>query len=224
MQYVYDYSWILQYAPELLRGLGVTLALTAGGVSIGLILGLCLAFIRSRKPNKFHMLIVAYVELIRNTPYMIQLFFVFFGLPQAGIKIDAMTAALLGTALNVTAYSSEIFRAGIQSIPRGQIEAAQSLALSPVQTFRYVILAPALQKMWPALSSQVVIIMLGTSVVSQIAVEDLTFVASFIQSRNFRSFETYIFLLLVYLVVAFLMRWGLTLLGQKIFSRRAGRV
>jgi polar amino acid transport system permease protein len=95
--------------------------------------------------------------------------------------------------------------------------------MSPFQTFRYVVLLPALQKIWPALSSQIVIVMLGSSVVSQIAAEDLTFAANFIQSRNFRAFETYIASTLIYLVLSILLRQALAWMGRMIFPRRLAR-
>lgn len=224
MHYIYDFSWIAQYGPELLAGLGITLVITAFGVAFGLTLGLILAWIATHMKSPWHYGVEAYVEVIRNTPFMIQLFFIFFGLPQMGLKIDALTAAFIATAMNLAAYACEIFRAGIIATPKGQIEAGHSLGMSRGEIFRHIILTPALEKIWPALSSQIVIIMLGTSVVSQIAVEDLTFVASFIQSRNFRSFETYLFLLGAYLLLAFLLRAALTRLGQYLFSRKTKHV
>ena len=93
--------------------------------------------------------------------------------------------------INLGAYATEIIRAGIEATPRGQIEAGVSLAMTRLQVFRYVVLLPALQKIWPALSSQIIIVMLGSAVVSQISAEDLTYAANFIQSRNFRAFEVY---------------------------------
>ncbi|TIU09312.1 MAG: ABC transporter permease subunit, partial [Mesorhizobium sp.] len=107
--------------------------------------------------------------------------------------------------------------------PRGQFEAGASLAMTPFQTFWHVVLVPALQRIWPALSSQIVIVMLGSAVVSQIAAEDLTFAANFIQSRNFRAFETYIVSTLIYLALAILLRQMLAGLGWMLFLRKASR-
>lgn len=125
--------------------------------------------------------------------------------------------------VNLGAYSCEIIRAGIQATPKGQFEAGESLAMTRFETFRHVVLVPSLQRIWPALSSQVVIVMLGSSVVSQIAAEDLTFAANFIQSRTFRAFEAYIVSTAIYLVLAILLRQVLAVVGGFIFPRRATR-
>ena len=137
-----------------------------------------------------------------------------------GIRLLEWQAAILAMVLNLGAYSTEIIRAGLQATPRGQIEAAQSLAFNRWQTFFYVMLRPALRKVWPALSSQVVITMLGSSVCSQISAEELTFVANFIQSRNFRAFETYFLTTAIYFALAFLIRQALMLIGRYAIVRR----
>ena len=129
-------------------------------------------------------------------------------------------AAVLAMVINLGAYSTEIIRAGIQAIPRGQLEAAAALAMSRFESFRHVILRPALAKVWPALSSQIVIVMLGSAVCSQIATEELSFAANFIQSRNFRAFETYLLTTLVYLLMAIGVRQLLNLLGRRFILRR----
>ena len=156
-----------------------------------------------------------YVELIRNTPFLIQLFFIFFGLPSLGVHISEWQAAVLAMVINLGAYSTEIIRAGIQAVPKGQLEAAAALAMTRAETFRHVILRPALAKVWPALSSQVVIVMLGSAVCSQISTEELTFAANFIQSRNFRAFETYLLTTLLYLVMAIGVRQLLHWIGRR---------
>jgi polar amino acid transport system permease protein len=127
------------------------------------------------------------------------------------VQINEWQASLLTTVVNLGAYITEIVRAGVQETPRGQMEAASALGMGRWALFRHVVLRPALQRVWPALSSQIVIVMLGTSVVSQIAAQDLTFAANFIQSRNFRAFETYVVVTLLYCALALVLRW---LLGQ----------
>jgi polar amino acid transport system permease protein len=149
----------------------------------------------------------------------VQLFFVFFGLPALGFKLSAIEAGLLALVLNLGAYSTEIIRAGIQATPPGQLEAARTLGLSKLQTFVRVVLPPALERIYPALSSQCIIVMLGSAVVSQISVEELTFAANFIQSRNFRSFEVYLVTALMYLLLAVGMRQLFRLAGFYAFPR-----
>ncbi|WP_207476148.1 amino acid ABC transporter permease [Arenibaculum pallidiluteum] len=219
MAYVFEFTWILQYAPVLLKGIAVTIALTAVGAGAGLALATLCAWIRTQGPRWLRVPVVAYVELIRNTPFLIQLFFIFFGLPSAGLRLGEMQAAMLAMVVNLGAYGAEIIRAGIEATPRGQVEAGLSLAMSRLQVFRHVVLGPAMRRIWPALSSQVVIVMLGSSVVSQIAAEDLTFAANFIQSRNFRSFEVYFVVILLYLALAVILRQALRLAGERLFSR-----
>lgn len=125
--------------------------------------------------------------------------------------------------MNTGAYMGEILRGGMEATPKGQYEAAFSLALNGFQTFRHVILLPSIQRVWPALVGQFVLDMFQTSVVSQIAVQELTFVASFIQSRNFRAFETYIFMAGTYLVLAFILRRLLLITGHYVLRTGASK-
>lgn len=223
MEYTFDFGSITAYLPILFKGIGVTVQLIVTGALFGVALGIACAWVRTQGPRWLRPVVVAYVELIRNTPFLIQLFFIFFGLPSIGIQLSEMTAASLAMVVNLGAYSCEIIRAGIQATPRGQWEAGVSLAMSRFEVFRYVVLIPALQRIWPALSSQIVIVMLGSAVVSQIAAEDLTFAANFIQSRNFRPFEIYFVTTAIYLCLAILLRQVLSGVGWWLFPRRAAR-
>lgn len=220
MTYSFDFGWLIGYMPVLLKGIGITIELTMVGAVCGVAVGIACAWARALGPRWLKPVVAGYVELIRNTPFLIQLFFIFFGLPSLGVRMSELTAANLAMVINLGAYSCEIIRAGIQATPRGQFEAGASLALTPFQTFRHVVLVPAMQRIWPALSSQIVIVMLGSAVVSQIAAEDLTFAANFIQSRNFRAFETYFVSTLIYLLLAILLRQVLAGVGWAIFPRR----
>jgi polar amino acid transport system permease protein len=218
-----DFGWLAEYAPVLLKGIGITLQLITVGALVGIALGIACAWARALGPRWLASIVAVYVELIRNTPFLIQLFFVFFGLPSLGLQLSELQAANLAMIINLGAYSCEIIRAGIQATPRGQFEAGASLAMAPFQVFRHVVLVPALQRIWPALSSQVVIVLLGSAVVSQIAAEDLTFAANFIQSRNFRAFETYIVTTLIYLALALALRQALRGVGWWLFPQGAAR-
>lgn len=220
MRYQLNFDWLPQYLPTLIEGIGVTIYLIVVGAVIGCLLGIVCAWTRALGPKPLRPLVGAYVELIRNTPFMIQLFFIFFGLPSLGVQMNQLQAASLAMIVNLGAYSCEIIRAGINATPRGQFEAGASLAMGRFQTFRYVVLVPALQRIWPALSSQIVIVMLGSAVVSQIAAEDLSYAANFIQSRNFRAFETYIVSTLIYLALSVLLRQVLSGVGWALFPKR----
>ncbi|WP_175649791.1 amino acid ABC transporter permease [Pseudomonas sp. Marseille-P9899] len=220
MAYQFDFAAVLAQGDLLLKGAAFTLELTLIGTVVGVALGIVGAAVRAWNLRPFNWLFAVYVELIRNTPFIVQLFFIFFGLPALGVRMSEWQAAVLAMVINLGAYSTEIIRAGIQAIPRGQLEAAAALAMSRFETFRYVILRPALAKVWPALSSQVVIVMLGSAVCSQIATEELSFAANFIQSRNFRAFETYLLTTLIYLLMAIAVRQLLNLLGRRLIVRR----
>jgi len=220
MNYAFDFGWLADYWPVLLKGLGITVELTLVGGVLGVALGIACAWARALGPAWLRPVVAIYVELIRNTPFLIQLFFIFFGLPALGLRMSELQAANLAMVINLGAYGCEIIRAGIQATPKGQFEAGASLGMSRIQTFRHVVLIPALQRIWPALSSQIVIVMLGSAAVSQIAAEDLTFAANFIQSRTFRAFETYFAATLIYLALAILLRQLLRGLGWTIFPRR----
>lgn len=197
-----DFLAVLQDWPLLVQGLATTAALTAVAASLGLGLGIACAWARVQGPAALRALAGTYVELIRNTPFIVQLFFIFFGLPGIGIKLTPEAASVLAMVINLGAYAAEIVRAGIEATPRGQIEAGQSLALRPHEIFIHIVLPPALTRVWPAISGQIVIVMLGSAVCGQIAAHELSYFANLIQSRNFRAFEAYIIATILYLALA----------------------
>jgi polar amino acid transport system permease protein len=220
--YQFDFVDVLRYGDVLAKGVGLTTLLIAIGGTLGVAVGIFGAWARGYSGVRWLSAIVGgYVELIRNTPFLIQLFFIFFGLPSLGVKLTELQAAILAMVVNLGAYSTEIIRAGIEAVPHGQSEAGASLAMSRLQIFRHIVLRPALQKVWPALTSQLVIVMFGSAVCSQIAVEELTFAANFIQSRNFRAFESYFVATGIYLILALLLRQAMRSLGTwLVFGRR----
>ncbi|PLC06796.1 polar amino acid ABC transporter permease [Variovorax sp. RO1] len=216
----FDFGAVLAEWPLLLRGVAWTLGLTAVGTVLGLAVGTLCAWARSGGPTWLRALAGTYVELIRNTPFIVQLFFIFFGLPAAGVKLSPEVASIIAMVMNLGAYSTEIIRAGIEATPKGQIEAAVSLALSRAQVFLRVVLPPALKKVWPAMVSQIVIVMLGSAVCGQISTEELSYAANLIQSRNFRAFESFIVATLLYLALAVALRRLLNWAGPRFFFGR----
>ena len=160
------------------------------------------AFALRHAPGPLRFAVNAYVEAIRNTPFLVQIFIIYFGLPSAGIRLDANFAAIIAMVLNVSAYGIEIVRSGLDHVSRGQIEAGRSLGLSGLQVFFLVSLPPAVQSVYPALTSQFILLLLGSSVVSTISANELTAVANDIQSRTFRTVETYVTALAIYLVIS----------------------
>jgi len=221
MTYTLDFDGIWEYRAYLIRGIIGTLRLTALGTVVGVTIGVLGAVSRAWKLPGLRQFYTGYVELIRNTPFIVQLFFVFFGLPSLGIKLNEWQAATLAMVINLGAYSTEIIRSGIEAVPKGQIEAALALAMSRSQIFFHVVLRQALMKVWPALSSQIVIVMLGSSVCSQISAEELTFGANFIQSRTFRALEVYLLAALIYFLLALVLRQVLSAFGRFVLQRRS---
>jgi polar amino acid transport system permease protein len=218
--YVFQFRDVLAYWPALLQGIGVTLLLAIVAMAGGLVIGILGASLQLYGPEPLRLAVTSYVEAIRNTPLLIQLFIVFFGLSQIGLRLDAPVAAAAALIVNVGAYATEIVRAGLQAIPRTQTEAGFALGLSGLQVFRHIVLVPALKIMFPALSSQFTLLLLATSVVSLISVEDLFHTASIIQSRTFRDFEVYAVIGVVYLTLALTCRAGLALIYREAFGRR----
>jgi polar amino acid transport system permease protein len=215
-----DFGAVLVEWPQLLRGLAMTAGLTALSALAGLAIGVGGAWARAWGPAWLRWIVATYVELIRNTPFIVQLFFIFFGLPSLGVRLTPELASVLAMVINLGAYATEIVRAGIEATPHGQIEAARSLALSEAQVFLRVVLPPSLSRVWPATVSQIIIVMLGSAVCGQIATQELSYYANLIQSRNFRAFEAYIVATLVYLAFAIVLRRLLHWAGPRfVFSR-----
>ena len=202
LQYDFSFAPVFENWELLLAGLLVTLQLSFSAMAVGLVISVALAWVKTAGPRPARWAVSAYVEAIRNTPFLVQIFFIFFGLPAAGIRLDPNTAALLALIINVGAYATEIIRAGIESIRKGQVEAGTALGLSRPQVFRYIILKPALRTVYPALTSQFIYLMLTSSVVSVIAADDLAAAGNDIQSQTFASFEVYLVITAIYFILS----------------------
>lgn len=220
MNYNFRFNALLPYVDEIVRGIGVTLQLTCLTMAIALVIGLFVALARMSDNRFLSGAARVYVEAIRNTPLLVQLFLVFFGLPSIGIRLDAYVAAMIGLSINVGAYASEILRAGIQSIRPNQVEAGRALGMTAGQTFRNVVLFPAVKAVYPALASQFVLLLLATSVVSSLGVGELFHQATFIDSRTYRSFESYALITVTYLVLTLGFRALFSLIYWLVFVRR----
>lgn len=206
MSYSFDFSVIRDNFGVLLAGAWLTLKLSLLAVSFGLIIGIIGSLCRTSGNRLLNGISLAYVEVIRNTPYLIQLFFIFFGLPALGIKLSAEQAAVVSLAINFGAYSTEIVRAGVESIPKGQVEAGLAVGFKKLDVFRYIVIPPALANIYSSLVGQVILAVLFTSVVSQIAAEDLTYAGNYLDSRTFRSFEIYFTLAVLYLAIVWIVK------------------
>ena len=202
-----------------LEGIWVTLGLSAVAMLGSLILGTVLAVGRIYGPSPIQRVVIAYIEVIRNTPLLVQLFFVYFGLPAVGIRFDGITSATIAFVVYLSAYTAEIIRAGIEAVPNTQVEAGESLGLSYPQVFRHIILVPALKDMYPALSGQFIFFMLASSVVSQISVQDLFHAGALVQARTFRDFEIYLVIGALYLALTMAFRLAFWLIYRATLGR-----
>lgn len=220
MHYEFDFDALISYWPSFLQGALTTIEMTLVAVAIGLVIGVLCAIARRSGLPWLQFLVSTYIEIVRNTPFIVQIFFIFFGLSSVGVTMPVFFASVFAMVINVGAYTAEIVRAGMEAVHPSQIEAAEALGLSIFQIYRDIIVMPAIERVYPALTSQFILMMLSTSITSQISAEELTGIANNIQSYTFRSFETYIVIAILYLMITYLLRLGFHLVALGIFPRR----
>ncbi len=205
MNYQFDFGPIIAGIPDLLWGCLGTLGLATSGMILAVIIGIGGVILRDSKIRQLRWLVMSFVELIRNTPFLVQIYFIFFALPFVGIKLSSTPTAVIALGVNGGAYAIEILRGGVQSISKGQIEAGLALGLHKLQVFRLIVLKPALRAVYPSLASQFILLTLTTSITSAIAAYELTSVAKLIENESFRSFEVYFTVTALYLIMSWLM-------------------
>lgn len=218
MGYTLDFSVVWDALPSLLAACLGTLGLALGGMALATVIGIGGVVLRDSRFRALRWLVITFVELIRNTPFLVQIYFIFFALPLAGIKLAPTPTAILALGVNGGAYAIEIIRGGVQSISKGQIEAGLALGLHKAQVFRLIVLKPALRAIFPSLTSQFILLTLTTSVTSAISAYELTSVAQRIESDTFRSFEVYFTVTLFYLAMSWLMMRLFGLVDRRYFS------
>jgi polar amino acid transport system permease protein len=218
MDYKFNFAPVFNNFDQLIHGALITIQLSFGAILIGLLIAVPCAAAKTAGPKAVRWLVNLYIEVIRNTPFLIQIFFIYFSLPALGIRFDPNTAALVALAVNVGAYATEIVRAGIESINRGQIEAGKALGLKGHQIFRYIIIKPALRTIYPALTSQFIYLMLNSSVVSAISATDLAAAGNNIQSTTFAAFEVYLVITAMYFILSLGFSGLFSAIGRKAFS------
>ena len=218
MGYSLDFGWLNEALGAIARGAAMTVLLIAVTTVVGTVLSVIGAAARRSRYRLLRQAVTVYVEVVRNTPFLVQLFFIFFGLPALGIRLDPVVAAMLAMTLNMAAYTTEIVGAGLDAVPKGQSEAALALGLRPRQVFVKIVLPQAMKVIYPALTSQIVIMMLESAVVSQIAVRELTYEADMLQARTYRAFETYLIVTLVYLALSVVLRRLLVAGGRRVLG------
>lgn len=204
-----DLSLLVQYGPALLRGFGVTILCWGAGCLIGMVLGFVLMLLRQLPVKPLRWVIRAYIEVIRGTPFLIQLFLLYSGGPSIGLRLEATTAGILGLGIYGSAYFAEIFRAGYQAVPKGQVEAALSLGMSYGSILRRVIVPAMLVSTIPAIVNMMAILTKETVVLSIITVPELMYEMQTMAAETFATFETILGMALFYwLLVEVVSRLG----------------
>ena len=200
----FDFSLIWNSLPLLLAGAGVTIEITAIAVGLGFIFGLITSVCRLSGVKILNIIAVCYVNIIRGTPMLVQIFLIYFALPMViGQRINPFVAAVAACSINSGAYVSEIFRAGIQSIDKGQMEAGRSLGMTWAQTMRYIIMPQAFKRIIPPLGNEFIAMLKDSSLVSVIGFEELTRRGQLIIARTYASFEIWMAVAIIYLIMTF---------------------
>lgn len=218
MNYKLDFTPVIDGMPALLMGCLGTFLLAICGMALAIVIGVGGVILRDSKIAPVRWAVKAFVEVIRNTPFLVQIFFIYFALPLAGLRLDPTPTAIIALGINGGAYAIEIIRGGVQSISKGQIEAGLALGLHKAQVFRLIVLKPALRAIFPSLTSQFVLLTLTTSIASAISAYELTSVAQRIESDSFRSFEVYGTITLFYLVISWVMMRFFAAISTRYFS------
>ena len=217
---LFDWQFALEILPQLARAAVVTIEATILGFALAATLGLALAILRMSKNPWVSAITAGFVEFIRSTPVLIQIFFLFFVFPRFGIVIPALTAGVLALGIHYACYCSEVYRAGIQAIPRGQWEAAVALNLSPWRTYRDVIIPQAIPPVVPALGNYLIGMFKETPLLSAIAVVELMQTAKIIGSETFRYLEPITMVGAFFLVMSLVSAAGVRRLEAWLKSRR----
>jgi polar amino acid transport system permease protein len=219
LTYVFQFGAVWRDFDQLLVGAWLTVRLSATAMVLGLAVGVLGALAKTSRSRVLRGVTQGYIEAIRNTPFLVQLLLIYLGLPSLGLRLTPNQAALAAMVINLGAYATEIVRAGIQSVPRGQIEAGRALGLKSRHIFRFIVLMPALRTVFPALGGQFILVMLASSVVSVISAEELTAVTDTIVARNFRSFEFYLTITGIYLCLSLAFQATFAAIDHLLFSR-----
>ena len=201
---MFDFQLITDSLPLLLVGAGVTLKITAISVGLGLVFGLFIGIAQISRVPLLRIPAKVYVDFLRGTPLLVQIFMIYFALPMLiGTRIDPFVAAIVACSINSSAYIAEIFRAGIQSIDKGQMEAGRSLGMSWAQTMRYVIMPQAFKRIIPPLGNEFIAMLKDSSLVSVIGFEEFTRRGQLIIARTYASFEIWMAVAVIYLIMTF---------------------
>lgn len=196
-----DWSFITRYSPLYVKAAVLTLTIGAAGIVLAAVLGLLCAFAKYYRIPVLRQIAAAYTELSRNTPLIVQLFFLYFGLPKAGIVLSSEACGIIGLAFLGGSYMSESFLSGLGSVKKGQIESAESLGLNGRQVMRYVVFPQAAAVSLPAVGANVIFLLKETSVFSAVSLADLMYVAKDLIGMYYNTEEALTMLVVAYLII-----------------------
>lgn len=215
-----DFAPVLDRLPYLISGAWLSLQIAFLAFAMGMLIGLFGASVRSYGPRWAQAMVGGYVVFFTNTPQLIQIFFLFFALPDAGILLSPLQAVLIGMTLNAGAYLTEIQRAGFESVRKPELEAAETLGFSRFQTIRLVILPHIVRVLFPPLSNQYILMTLGTSMAAVFGVEELTGRTYNINSETFRSIEVFSVAAVMYIAITLIATLSLAFVGKRFFRAK----
>jgi ectoine/hydroxyectoine ABC transporter permease protein EhuC len=216
MNYQFQWQIVWDNLPFLLQGVWLTLGVTAVSIAVAIVLGLGIGLMRISKRHLLRCISIAYIEIFRNTPALVQLIWVYYCLPVlTGVNLDPVSSCMVALSVNGAAYVAEIFRAGIQAVPSGQAEAARSIGMSYPLAMRKIILPQAVRHMIPPFVNEAVSLLKYSSLVSVLGVADLTYQAQTLSTSTFRPIEIFTFIGVVY----FLLCWAMSV-GAQWLERR----
>ena len=215
---VLDFGVVMEKMPDLLWGCLGTFGLAIAGMLLAMVIGVGGVITRSSSNRVMRSATLTFIEVVRNTPFLVQIFFLFFALPLLGLKLSPTTTAIIALGVNGGAYAIEIIRGGVQSIHQGQTEAGLALGLHRAQVFRLIVLKPALRAIYPSLTGQFIMLTLTSSICSSISAYELTSVAQRIESDTFRSFEVYFTITLMYLAISWIIMTGFAVISRQFLS------
>lgn len=218
MSHSLRFSQVFKYLPLMLRGLGLSIMISVVGMIIGCVLGVFFALGKKSSNVSFRLFSVGYIECIRNTPLLVQMYLVYFGLGQFGIHLSPFFSAILAITLNNAAYTAVIFRTGIDAVDKGQIEAGKALGMRESQVFRYILFPQAFKIVVPPLTNQFISIFLFSSVASTISLPELTYQTMYIESVTMRTFEIFLLSTGLYLLVTTIIS-----VGSNLYEKRLAR-
>ncbi len=216
MGYTLNFKVLLQYWDLFMQGVGLTMKISIGSMIISFFLGTVLAVMRQSKSRLAHTVSSVFVEVLRNTPFLIQLFFFYFGLPQLGIYVDALAVAIIALGINCSAPNCEVIRSGLMAVKTGYYEASAALGFSKLQTFVHVVLPIALRLAFKPLTSNFINLVLTSSVCYGITLMEIMGVAKTVSARSNRPFEVYIVLLVAYCIFTYLVSFIAKAIDRKI--------